>query len=402
MIGRIGLARLAAAVLALAAWLPAAAAEAPPSPLPDTLSAPEPAGIPAPATAPAPAQGGPAAGVPQPEETAAPGSPDDPDEAPPALGPRGIPASRDAQGSEEDEERPARRIRKHPRFKSDLWLPLGSVFLPGFGQYFQRDWTGAAYTGAAAIGYVLMVKGLAETVADDADGRIDDPDAPFTTQSWSYRKIVLGELAYQGSGFLSAYSAFRISIPRFQKEDGRYGFLGPGESVGQLMAAPFRFDHLAEPSAFIPLGLLAGGVGYLVGYERSHHRGVRWTLSGDDFLFTGAEAWNAGVSEEAAFRGWLYPMAYQYLWNDFWLADGAQALLFGLAHFDPDANPFPWPQALLGFYFGWLTKKNGWTLSESIFVHAWWDMILFAGEVATTFEDPGTRAAFRIDLPMKW
>jgi membrane protease YdiL (CAAX protease family) len=320
--------------------------------------------------------------------------------SPPALGvPDGHPAGDDP------EDHPRRRIRKHPHFKSDLWLPLGSAFLPGFGQYFQGDWTGAVYTGTAVAGFLLVLQGTSEIISDlGEDALKDDPNSLLFSESWSYRKIVLGSLAAQGSGFLSAYSAFRISVPRFQQEDGRYLFLGRRESVPELMASPFRFDHLLKPSTAIPLGLLAGGVGYLVNYERSHHRGARWTLSGDDFLFTGAEAWNAGVTEEAAFRGWIYPLAYQYLWQNFWLANGAQALLFGAAHFDSENNPIPWPQAVLGFYFGWLVKKNGWTLSESIFMHAWWDMILFAGEVATSYraDDPAARASFRVDLPVRW
>jgi membrane protease YdiL (CAAX protease family) len=242
---------------------------------------------------------------------------------------------------------------------------------------------------------------IIDTYGEDALN--EDPNSLLFSESWSYRKVVLGSLAAQGSGFLSAYSAFRSSVPRFQKEDGRYLFLGPRESIPELMASPFRFDHLLEPSAAIPLGLLAGGVGYLISDGRSHHHGARWTMSGDDFLFTGAEAWNAGVTEEAVFRGWLYPLAYQYTGRNFWLANGAQALLFGAAHFDSDANPIPWPQAALGFYFGWLVEKNGWSLSESIFVHAWWDMLLFAGEVATSYRDrdPGN-ASFRIDLPVSW
>jgi membrane protease YdiL (CAAX protease family) len=319
--------------------------------------------------------------------------------APPEFHAPETPAS--AGDAEAGSPRPAR---KQPHFKSDLWLPLGSAFLPGFGQYFQGDWTGAAYTGVAVAGLAVALQGQSEIIDTYGEDALnEDPNSLLFSESWSYRKVVLGTLAMQGSGFLSAYSAFRISVPRFQAEDGRYLFLGPRESVPELMASPFRFDHLLEPSAAIPLGLLAGAVGYLVSDERSHHHGARWTMSGDDFLFTGAEAWNAGVTEEAVFRGWLYPLAYQYTGRNFWLANGAQALLFGAAHFDSHANPVPWPQAALGFYFGWLVKKNGWSLSESIFVHAWWDMLLFAGEVATSYRDRDPAgASFRIDLPVRW
>jgi membrane protease YdiL (CAAX protease family) len=287
---------------------------------------------------------------------------------------------------------------KGPRFKSDLILPAGSIILPGFGQYLQSDLSGAAYTAAAAAGLGVAIYGFV-TMDTSGLGQANVTEVP---EAWSYRSFLLGTLAYQGSGFLSAYAAFRSSVPRFQEEDGEYVFLGPPEPVGGLMLSPFRFSHLAEPTAGIPLGALAGIVAYAIADGRQGHPGARWTLSGDDVPFVGAESWNAGVSEEAIFRGWLYPFLYQSLGQSYWLANGAQALLFGAAHFDPESNPMPWPQALLGFYFGWLTRRNGWTLSESIFVHAWWDMLLFTGQIATHYRDPGSRAAFRLDLPIAW
>jgi membrane protease YdiL (CAAX protease family) len=293
----------------------------------------------------------------------------------------------------------ARYVARNSRipYKSDLILPAVSVVIPGFGQYLQSDLTGVFYTGAAAAGILMAVDAALRMQKDENVGNLDES---LSSESWAVREFMLGTLAYQGSGFLSGYSAFRTAVPRFQEEDGEYAFLTRSESVGELMAAPFRPGNLARPSAFIPLGLLAGTVGTLVAYERGHHGGRDWTTSADDFLFTGPMAWNAGVSEEAIFRGWLYPFAYQNLGRNFWLANGLQAVVFGMAHFNPDANPVPWPQALLGFYFGWLATKNGWSLSESVFVHAWWDMILFAGQMATTYREPAARAEFRVDMPL--
>jgi membrane protease YdiL (CAAX protease family) len=212
---------------------------------------------------------------------------------------------------------------------------------------------------------------------------------------------MLGSLASQGSGFLSAYSAFRISVPRFQDEDGKYRFLQEEESVSDLLAAPFRFGHLLEPTTLVPLGILGGAVLVLVQYERDNHRGADWTASPDDAPFYGALAYNAGVTEEAVFRGWLLPVAHQYLGQRFWLANSAQALLFGAAHYSK-ANPVPWPQTLLGLYFGWLARRNEWTLSESIFLHSWWDMILFAGQIAVNRGDVSGTARFRFDVPLAW
>lgn len=292
-------------------------------------------------------------------------------------------------------------IRRHPHFKSDIWLPLPSIILPGFGQYFQGDWTGGVYTAVSVVGTIVALQGLLEAAAESGEDVDGNPAAQLTSENWTIRRAMLGSLASQGSGLLSAYSAFRISVPRFQQEDGKYLFLTEKESVGDLMAAPLRFGHLLKPTTLIPLGVLTGGVIWLVDYERAHHRGADWTASPDDVPFYGALAYNAGTSEEALFRGWLLPVAHQYMGRHFWLANSAQALLFGAAHYS-EANPLPWPQTLIGLYFGWLTRRNQWTLSEAIFVHAWWDMILFAGQIAANREEDLGAARVRFDLPLGW
>ncbi|HKP94696.1 MAG TPA: CPBP family intramembrane glutamic endopeptidase [Fibrobacteria bacterium] len=291
-----------------------------------------------------------------------------------------------------------KRERRHPHFKSDIWLPLPSVLLPGFGQYFQGDWTGAVYTGVAVGGFLLYASGEAELRDEGSDSR-SDANPSRATESWATRRVILGALAVQGSGFMSAYSAFRSSVPRFQAEDGKYAFLTAHESIGDLMASPARFDHLLKPSSFIPLGLLGGAAAYLAVDYRGSHRGSDWTFSPDDLLFSWPLAYNAGLTEEAAFRGWLLPVAYQYTGERWWLANGAQALLFGAAHYSSD-NPYPWPQALLGYYFGYLAHKNGWSLSESVFVHSWWDAILFTAQFATMRRVRTGSTAFRFDLPL--
>jgi membrane protease YdiL (CAAX protease family) len=147
------------------------------------------------------------------------------------------------------------------------------------------------------------------------------------------------------------------------------------------------------------LGILTGTIGYLVYNYRSDHEDADWTFSGDDLLFSGGLAYNAGFTEEAVFRGWLLPVAYQYTGQRWWLANGLQAAFFGLAHYDKKNNPVPWPQTLLGYYFGYLTRKNGWSLSEAIFVHTWWDAVLFLGQSLTTHRVEGT-ARFNLAFPV--
>ncbi|GEM_PF-2193604 len=307
-------------------------------------------------------------------------------DAPPAPKP-----ARPAAPDPDDPAPVAPRLRA--KFKSDLWLPLPSVFLPGFGQYFQGEWSGLAYTGVAVGGLIVYSEGRLELASDAST----DPSQLFASEDWTLRKVILGASAAQGCGFLSAYSAFRSSVPRFQAEDGKYLFLTGQESLGDMALSPLRFDHLGKLSAALPLGVLAATVTYLAMDERSSHPGSDWTFSADDPAFFGPLAYNAGLTEEALFRGWLLPVAYQYTGGRWWLANGAQALLFAGAHYS-SANPVPWPQFLLGYYFGSLTRKNGWTLSEAIFVHAWWDTILFVGQAVTTRR--AGPATIRVALPV--
>jgi membrane protease YdiL (CAAX protease family) len=318
-------------------------------------------------------------------------------DAPPAVAkPSPNPASAGPAGdAEADAANTAASAPPRANFKSDFWLPVPSVFLPGFGQYFQGEWAGLGYTGAAVTG-IYLVGDAASRLRDRDPGF--NPSRLFDAEDWDVRELLLGSMLYQGSGFLSAYSVFRSSVPRFQKEDGRYRFLKAQESLGDMALAPVRFGHLGKASTFVPLGLLAGLVTYVVIDDRTTHPGSDWTFSADDPAFSTPLAYNAGLTEEAVFRGWLLPVAYEYSGRTWWFANGAQAGLFALAHYSSE-NPVPWPQFLLGWYFGSLVRKNGWTLSESIFLHAWWDGLLFLGQAMTTRRVEGT-SSFRIAVPV--
>jgi membrane protease YdiL (CAAX protease family) len=258
-----------------------------------------------------------------------------------------------------------------PAVRSDLLLPLVSILLPGYGQYRQGQVVpGLAYSAVAAGGLFTLFQGSSELARDSAV-----PDQPeLTPKDWRLRRILLGAQAYQGAGFLSAYSAFRTAVPSFQYA-GRYRFLTP-DPLPDVLLAPAHFSFLGRPTTFIPLGILAGYVGWLVYDERQGHPRADWAFTGDDVPFSAALSYNAGVTEEAAFRGYLLPVFYEYT-HSFFLSNLLQAGLFGAAHYS--GGPIPWPQALLGYYFGYLSERNHWTLSEGIFNHFWWDALLLTG-----------------------
>ena len=151
------------------------------------------------------------------------------------------------------------------------------------------------------------------------------------------------------------------------------------------MLAPFDQKYFIEPTAIIPLGVITGAliVFHNIGSNASY------PFTGSDAAFTAGVAYNAGVTEEAAFRGYLMMNLKQSWDSDFWSL-AASSTVFAAAHIS-DGNEVPWPQLLAGFYLGWITQRNHWALSESVFIHTWWDVITIAGEISSRVTD---RAVF--------
>jgi membrane protease YdiL (CAAX protease family) len=202
------------------------------------------------------------------------------------------------------------------------------------------------------------------------DGRanIDHLDRLGTLE----RQYMYGMQLYMFSGELSAFASFQTAVQTL-KPLGQYGFITHHEeSVSEILVAPFQFEHVLRPTTFIPLALLAGVAA--TGLDTGD--GVDFA----DSVFIGGVSYNAGVGEEAFFRGYLMPYMRQSWNSDFW-SNSAQAVVFGAAHYS-SANPFPLAQALMGFYLGWLTQRNGWSVSQSAFLHAWWDVLALGSQIA--------------------
>ena len=238
-------------------------------------------------------------------------------------------------------------------------LPIGSLFLPGLGQYVQhRPAAGLAYSGAGLTGLALYVTGDT-TNWGSAALPLDGPR----------RQAFLGLQFYQVAGELSAYDAFRYSARR-QQAVGRFRFLTQHEPIGRLFTAPFDPTFLKRWTTWVGLAY-TGAIGLLVANdpERIHR-----SLSAGDVAFASVVSLNAGIGEEALFRGWLYPALYQSFGERFWPANGVQAAVFGALH--PDADWFAAVIAGWAFYQGWLTRRNGWSVRESIFQHVWYDVLI--------------------------
>jgi hypothetical protein len=261
-------------------------------------------------------------------------------------------------------------IKNAKRRSSTYWFPLVGMGVPGLPQFLNgQKGPGIVYSGGGAL--FLGAAIAANPVSPDTD--------PNDYNSLSDR----GELytfsleSFQVIGALSTYHAFRSTVLQ-RKERGDFYFLvHDDETTGDLLLAPFQPAYLLEPTVIIPLGVLAAAV--IVGHNSGSEGSQQ--VSFTDGAFLGGISYGAGVSEEILFRGYLMMNLRQSWGNDFWSL-AATSTLFGAAHIS-SSNPVPWPQLLAGFYFGWLTERNQWTLSRSIFLHSWWDVIAFAAEFSS-------------------
>ena len=270
--------------------------------------------------------------------------------------------------------------------RSVFWKPLGSFVLPGMGQYLDGQTSyGLLYSGVAVGGivyadYIANSNGKGDSKEDAEETKTTEQRGEeLSSKDNVLRKIQLASQVTQVAGGFSAYHSFQSSAKYLQKE-GEYQFLNHSETPADIMLAPFQFKYLARSSTLIPLGVIAGITALQVssadkaGGNDENNDYERDALNVDDMFFAGAFSVNAGTHEEAVFRGWLHPVLYEKSGSPFWSNVG-QAGLFSLAHLT--TNSFPVVQLLLGYHLGNVTMDNNWTISESVFIHTWWDVFAF-------------------------
>lgn len=261
--------------------------------------------------------------------------------------------------------------------RSDFTRPALSLFLPGFDQLISGQFGyGLAYASVALSSLVLTER-YDRVVSDYEKTQEFLFLSPVEQENIynhddRYRRLRLASQFYLVSGSLSAYHSFRTAALA-RKQIGEYQFLEAEDSVQDILMAPFNLDYFMSKKTALPLGLLATLV--LFANESENYQSDYFTRS--DAAFTGAFSYNAGTSEEALFRGWLMPYLSQQTGSLFW-SNMIQSSLFALAH--TNQTSFPLFQFGLGYYLGWLTQNQGWSIKESIFIHTWWDVIAFAAE----------------------
>ncbi len=252
----------------------------------------------------------------------------------------------------------------------NIWRPpLVSFLLPGFDQYWEVQITSGvllsvyATAGVLSAGYSMV------------DREPEDIETSFEQMRGRDRQYFLGLQAYQTAGFLSAYQSFRTAA-KTHGED--FNYLPKDERTIDVMLAPFDFRMMGRMTTWIPLLAFSG---LMVEYANEHHP----KMTADDFAFTSGISYQAGVGEEAFFRGYMMPIMKYATDSNIW-SNAITAGVFGLAHLSKD-NKFPIAQVAMGYYLGWLTQRNSWSIRESVFLHAWWDVIALSGAIAASRGD---------------
>jgi len=315
-----------------------------------------------------------------------------------------------SQASSDKVERSPFGLRADPeRKRSDFWMPLANLFLPGLDQWWEGQYTYASmYSSIWAGGHYYstlvadrndlagQIKRRREAVRNSDDDSSEAETAfAIDAKDVTVRKYMLGQLLAQGASGFSVWHSFRSAV-RSRQGHGQYDFLTAEETPLDILAAPLRFSYLKRSTTYIPLAVGAGLAAIIMnsepqeGYEKA-------AFHSSDAFFTTAFSWNAGTHEEAFFRGYLMPVMAEY-WGSPFLANLLQSSVFALAHIN--TNPLPLPQFFLGLHMGSVSQRRGWTLSEAVFIHTWWDIIAFGVAYHYKRQDPEGLALAA--LPVLW
>jgi membrane protease YdiL (CAAX protease family) len=281
--------------------------------------------------------------------------------------------------------------RNPERPRGYIWPPIYSLMIPGLDQWIERQYVPAAtYSSISALSSAYSLRNYQRLYdyqqTNEYRRLTPEEKEDRMIHGELERKVALSQqlaggplsLGLGAMSSLSAYHSFRTAVTtRYQF--GQFTFLDPAveETTADLALAPFKFKYLARPTTIVPLAIIATVYAMQTGatYEESDEY-RKDKLDNSDIFYGSGISYLAGVHEEALFRGWMMPVFMQWTGSPFW-SNTITASTFALAHLSTNGTPLP--QLMLGWYLGWLSQRRQWTLSESIFIHAWWDVFALMG-----------------------
>ena len=189
--------------------------------------------------------------------------------------------------------------------------------------------------------------------------------------------------------YYSFYSAFRDAGGVQNKED---------ETFDQLVSSPFRFKYLKDPKVWVPiLWVLAGSATQSTqtiskfAFDRQFVEPEKVTLVNPGFHKSGIghsntffKALTSGVGEEVFFRGFLYNGVANYTGKV--ASSVLVSTFFGSLHLYQGV----WgaiSATAFGLYTTYLYESYNQDLRPGIFLHFWWNTIVFTALMSRTYKE---------------
>lgn len=294
----------------------------------------------------------------------------------------------------------------------NILLPFLNIFLPAIDQFYRSDKTFILYSlvsfGGLSMKYYSRYSYMYEyknSMPFTFEQYISDMPQKIKKANYISK---IGDQLYDTTGYISAYDSFQYYLDH-AKRLGYFKFIKEKHPTKNIMLAPFRFDFLTSPYTFLTLGSTIS----ILAFQGYIYDQLNFTKS-DDFGYISKkflESYLSSVGEEALFRGVLLPYFYEIFKNKFF-ANFVNSIIFASLHkislienyngsiniIEQVSNDMNIQQFLLGFAAGYITMKNKWKISESIFIHTWYN---FAVYMFSSMESQGSLNMIR-ENPIKF
>ncbi len=200
-------------------------------------------------------------------------------------------------------------------------------------------------------------------------------------------------IMHNTSNKLVMYSTYDIySTLRSRTQAGAYKYEFAPVSAARAMAAPFRYDFLADP--YVSIGLASLGAGALAyqwlsgglsvagdspGGNTARWRGADYGAAGGTALYwmeSLERNYCAAVGEEAYYRGYILPELVEYLGPVAGI--GVNAALFSFAHYSKGDNLLDLALTYLpvSIYYGILAYSNSFDFRKGAFIHFYYNLLI--------------------------